>query len=164
MNNKTIIKGLSITLISIINYFSAFPAFGQQTSCSSYWTNPNTGQIECFGVNSNGNFGVINENSKPNDPFENAKTSLEFACVTIWNNEKDKISYDSHSYNKLEQSYEECKLAQENLREQLPRDEKREPEMTVERRYGNDYEMCVTWMWMNGIYIDDNVRSKCRGY
>ena len=83
MNLQTFSKGLSITLISVINYFSIFPAFGQQTSCSNYWTNPNTGQIECFGVTSNGTFGVIDDNSKSytlseeNKPYTPSEENFE---------------------------------------------------------------------------------------
>lgn len=48
MNSKIITKGLSIALISAVNYFHIFSVSAQDVSCSNYWINPNTGETECF--------------------------------------------------------------------------------------------------------------------
>jgi hypothetical protein len=71
INNKLFIflaKTLSLILISSIASFYIFPAFAEQTTCTNYWVNPNTGKTECFGQNSNTNFGVtIPNNSRSTD-------------------------------------------------------------------------------------------------
>jgi len=46
-------KGIGIVLITTMNTFSVFPAFAQQPDCSNYWSNPNTGETECFGSKMN---------------------------------------------------------------------------------------------------------------
>ena len=50
-------KGIGIFLITTMNTFSVFPAVAQQPDCANYWTNPNTGETECF----NGEMNLIAE-------------------------------------------------------------------------------------------------------
>ncbi|MEM8722962.1 MAG: hypothetical protein AAGE84_27380 [Cyanobacteria bacterium P01_G01_bin.39] len=44
-------KGIGITCITIINTFFPLNAFAQEPNCVNFWTNPNTGENECFSSN-----------------------------------------------------------------------------------------------------------------
>ena len=119
--SKIIVKGIGITLVGSVNTFFASPVLSQQASCSNYWVNPNTGKTECFGSSSGGSFGVVPDNSGATtqyDPFQTAKESLDKSCYSIWIDEMRNLDYGSRKYKRIERSFEDCKVAQDKLREQ----------------------------------------------
>lgn len=74
MNTNIITKSLTITLISSINFFSVVPLSAQVINCSNYWTNPNTGNTECFeNLNFNESTNTINNRRRATP---NVRTSL----------------------------------------------------------------------------------------
>jgi hypothetical protein len=132
-NKYTILtKSVCCALIGIINSLSIPSAFGQQTNCSNYWVNPNTGKQECFGQTSTHDFVVTPENSGTTfnyyDPFQKAKESLDESCISIWLKVSENLRYGSRKYNILEESYEQCKVAQDKLRSEQWEQERKERE------------------------------------
>ena len=124
MNIKTIStiinKGIGLALIGSISSFLVPPALSQQAGCSNYWVNPNTGKTECFGSSSGGSFGVIPENQNTTtqyDPFQTVKQSLDESCFSVWLENSRNLDYGSRKYKRLERSYEDCKVAQDELKE-----------------------------------------------
>lgn len=118
--SKVIVKGIGITLIGSVNSFLVSPALSQKAGCSNYWVNPNTGKTECFGSSSGGSFGVIPESSTSTtqyDPFQTAKQSLDESCFDIWWEQRRNLDYGSRKYKRIERSYEDCKVAQDKLKE-----------------------------------------------
>ncbi|BAZ45195.1 hypothetical protein NIES4102_22130 [Chondrocystis sp. NIES-4102] len=129
-------KSVGLALIGAINSFSTSSAFSQQTGCSNYWVNPNTGKTECFGINADGNFRVIPENSGSSsydDPFQKAKESLDESCLSIWLKISHNLKYGSYKYNRLEESYEQCNVAQSKLRDTQWEQERKEINARQER-------------------------------
>lgn len=48
VNFALLSKGIGVTCITIVNTFFPLNTFAQEVNCVNFWTNPNTGENECF--------------------------------------------------------------------------------------------------------------------